>query len=131
MVTIIYNIIYLTIIISGLCLVGVILSLLVNKKLNESNAVLWLYIGVVIILAGLFPKAVVKLSDIFYITYPPALIFTAAIIILLFIVLKNTIDISLLSARMQETATETSILKHEIDELKKELDQLRQNKKND
>ncbi len=130
MVTIVYNMIYIAIIISGLCLIGVILSLLVNKKLNESNAVLWLYIGVVIILAGIFPKAVVKLSDIFDIKYPPALIFTAAIIILLFIVLKNTIDISLLSARMQETATEISILKHEISELKKELENSGQNKKN-
>lgn len=109
-----FYIVYITIIFVGVFLIAFILRLLMKKRLNESNALLWLFIGLIIVLAGLFPKIVVELSDFFKISYPPALIFTFSIIILLLIVLKNTITISELTAKMQQTAMEVSILKKEI-----------------
>lgn len=116
--------IYISIVLVGLLLIIGILRFLVKKRLNESNAILWLCIGIIIILAGLFPKVVEKLSHLFLITYPPAFVFTVAIIILLLIVLKNTIIISELSAKVQETAMEVSILTYEILKKQKELEQL-------
>lgn len=116
--------VYTAIVLVGISLIIAILRFLAKKKLNESNAILWVCIGVVIILAGLFPKVVEKLSHIFLITYPPAFVFTVAIIILLIIVLKNTIIISELSAKVEETAVEVSILRHEFFEQQKELEQL-------
>ncbi|MFZ7120112.1 MAG: DUF2304 domain-containing protein [Eubacteriaceae bacterium] len=116
--------VYVTIVLLGICLIGAILRFLVKKRLNESNAILWMCIGFIIILAGLFPRVVVKLSDFFMITYPPAFIFTVAIIILLLIVLKNTIINSELSAKLQETAMEVSILRKELVENKKVIEQM-------
>lgn len=120
--------VYFLIILVGVCLISIILRLLVKKKLNESNAVLWIFIGFIIILAGIFPSLVTKLSNFFLITYPPAFVFTVAIIILLFIVLKNTIINSELTAKIQETAMETSILRQELHEVKKKLDHLQHQK---
>ncbi|MGB8452020.1 MAG: DUF2304 domain-containing protein [Anaerocolumna sp.] len=114
--------VYLTIALVGVFLICIILRFLVKKKLNESNAILWICIGIVIILSGSFPGIIVKLSNLFLITYPPAFIFTVAIIILLLIVLKNTIINSELSAKMQETAMEASILRQELYETKKKLE---------
>lgn len=116
-------VVYLGIILVGILLIGIILRLLVKKKLNESNAVLWIFIGLLVVLSGIFPRVVQRLSAFFLITYPPAFIFTIAIIILLFIVLKNTIIISELTAKVQETATEMSILNQELNEYKKIMEQ--------
>lgn len=116
--------VYISIILVGVLLVIGILRFLVKKRLNESNAILWLCIGIIIILAGLFPRVVEKLAHLFLITYPPAFVFTVAIIILLLIVLKNTIIISELSAKVQETAMEVSILTHEFSKQQKDLEQL-------
>lgn len=125
-----HSLIYIIIIFIGVCLIGVILHLLIHKKLSESNAMLWLFIGLVVVLAGLFPKLVERLSGFFFITYPPAFVFTVAIIILLFIVLKNTINISELTAKLQDTATEASILQYEIDDLKRQLETLKKQNTN-
>lgn len=115
-----YFLIYTIIIATGLFLIGLILRLLVHKKLNEPNAILWIVIGLVIMLAGIFPKLIVKLSDFFYITYPPALVFTIAIIILLFIVLKLSIQITELTAKTQDMASEVTILKQELMEYRQQ-----------
>lgn len=109
-----YLLIYALITASGAFLIGLILRLLVQKKLNETNAILWIVIGIVIMLSGLFPKSVVVLSNWFFITYPPAFVFTLAIIILLFIVLRLSIQIADFSARLQDMASEVSIMKYEM-----------------
>lgn len=121
------NLIYVIIILIGILIEFVIFHLLVKKRLNESNSLLWIFIGFIVILSGLFPSIVVGLSGAFKITYPPALVFMAAIIILLFIILKNSIHISELSAKVQESATQVSILQYEINELKIQLQE--ENKK--
>ena len=121
MVEKLHYLIYAIMVAAGIFLVGLILWLLVNKKLNESNAILWILIGLVIILAGFFPKIVEQLSGFFYITYPPAFIFTIAIIILLFIVLKLSIEITGLIAKTQDMTSELSILKLELNKKNKEL----------
>ena len=113
--------IYLIIILIGIAIECIIFHLLVKKRLNESNSLLWIFIGFIVILSGVFPAIVVRVSGVLHITYPPALVFMVAIIILLFIILKNTINISELSAKVQETATEVSILQYEINELKAQL----------
>lgn len=115
--------IYIIIILIGIALECVIFRLLVKKRLNESNSILWIFIGFIVILSGIFPAIVVKISGIFRITYPPALVFMAAIVILLFILLKNSIHISELSAKVQEAATEVSILQYEINELKAQINE--------
>lgn len=122
-----YILIYGIIVVVGMLLIGMILWLLVHKKLNETNAILWIFIGLVIMLAGFFPKLVKGLSGFFSITYPPALIFTIAIIIVLFIVLKLSIQITELTAKTQDMTSEISILKHELIELKEQLEQHRLN----
>ncbi|HCX65194.1 MAG TPA: hypothetical protein DHN33_08295 [Eubacteriaceae bacterium] len=121
--------IYGGIVVTGVGLIVLILQFLVRKKLNESNAVLWLIIGGVIIISGLFPGLVYRLSALFRITYPPAFVFTVAIIILLFIVLKNTIIISELYAKVHETAMEISILRLELDRKDKQLQEVRSKKR--
>lgn len=48
MVEKLHYLIYAIMVAAGIFLVGLILWLLVNKKLNESNAILWILIGLVI-----------------------------------------------------------------------------------
>ena len=117
--------VYIAIVLVGIFFIFAILRFLVKKKLNESNALLWLCIGVIILLAGLFPGAVVKLSNLLSITYPPALVFTGAIIILLFIVFKNSMINSEITAKVQEIAMEIAILEHQLSEKENELEELK------
>lgn len=72
---------------------------------------------------GLLSKNCRTTVRVFYITYPPAFIFTIAIIILLFIVLKLSIEITGLIAKTQDMTSELSILKLELNKNKELLEQ--------
>ena len=108
--SIIMNII---VILIGVTVIWVVLDMLVKKKFNESNAVLWLIIGLIAIVFGCFPHLITMLSRQVGFNYPPAYLFGFAIIVLLLIVFKSTITISTLTSKTQELAMHVSLLNEE------------------
>lgn len=109
-------------VLTGIILIGIIFNLMVEKKLSEAQSVLWILIGVLTIVLGLFPKIIKTVADALGIWYAPSLGFLAAYMGLLFIVLKNTVIISIQSDQINELFMEVILIKKENEILRKKLD---------
>lgn len=109
----------------GIILIGLVFYLMVNKKMTESQSVLWILIGIATIILGIFPGIINIVAKRFGIWYAPSISFLIAYIGLLFIVFKNTVLISIHSNQINELFMEVTLLNHENEKLKKELTAIR------
>lgn len=109
----------------GLSLMAIIVFLLVNKKMSESQSVLWFLIGLITIVLGLFPDIIPFVADKLGIWYPPTLSFLIAFLGLLFIVLKVTVITSVHGNQINELFLELVLAKDENEKLRKELEDMR------
>lgn len=110
---------------TGVILIGIILNLLVEKKISESQSILWILIGFLSIVLGLFPKLINIMANKLGIWYAPSLTFLVAYIGLLFIVLRTTVITSVQSNQINELFMEVILVKKENEDLKQELDTLK------
>lgn len=110
---------------TGFVLIITIFYLMVNKKMSEAQSVLWILIGLVTAIIGIFPSIIIFSADKLGIWYPPSITFLVAYIGLLFIVLKNTVITSIQSNQINELFMNVILLKRENEELKQELKSIR------
>lgn len=108
-------------VLTGIALISIIIYLMVNKKINESQSFLWLLIGFATIILGIFPGIITIIADKLGIWYAPSLSFFIAIIAILFIVFKNTVIVSIQSSQINELILELTLAKNQITTLEKEL----------
>jgi hypothetical protein len=94
---------------------------MVNKKMTESQSILWLIIGVIAVIIGLFPTVISFVAELLGIWYPPSIIFLIAYVGLLFIVLKNTVVISIQSNQISELFIQIALLNTENEKLREQL----------
>lgn len=106
---------------TGLILIFYVINLMVNRKMSESQSVLWLTIGLAAIILGFFPSIITFIADLLGVWYPPTIAFLIAYIGLLFIVLKNTTVISVQSNQISELFMQIALLNMENERLKEEL----------
>jgi len=108
-------------VVTGLILIFYVIRLMVNKKMTESQSVLWLIIGVISIVIGFFPSIITTTAEVLGIWYPPSIIFLIAFIGLLFIVFKNSVVLSIQSNQISELFMQIALLNMENEKLKEEL----------
>lgn len=108
-------------VVSGLVLILYIVNSMVNKRMTESQSVLWLLIGAAEIILGIFPSIITFIANFLGIWYPPSIMFLIAYIGLLFIVLKNTTTISIQSNEISELYMQIALLNMENERLRKEM----------
>lgn len=113
-------------ILTGVLLIGIIIYLMVHKKINESQSVLWLLIGFITIVLGIFPELVIVIAEKLGVWYPPIISILVAFIVLLFITLKNTVKTSIHSDQLNELFLELTLAKDQIEKLKKEIEELKE-----
>jgi len=100
----------LTISILGLIFVGVVLYLLVKKKINERNSLMWIAGSLAIMAVCLMPDILEKMAQFLGIDYPPSLLFLVSILIMFLLILYQSIQISLLQDKCRELAQNLAIL---------------------
>lgn len=108
-------------VVTGLVLILYVIKSMINKKMTESQSILWLLIGVVAIVLGLFPSIITFIADLLGVWYPPTIMFLIAYIGLLFIVLNHTTAISIQSNQISELYMQIALLNTENERLKEEL----------
>ncbi len=102
---------------SGILVFSGVVRLLVRRKLDEADSFLWLCIGLFAIISGCFPGVVTWFATFLGIDYPPILVLVIATIIVLFVIFKQTIDISIHKAQNHELAMQVSMLNSEVKHL--------------
>jgi len=105
----------------GFLLLAIILKATIQKKISESHALLWIVPCFLIIFGGIFPQITYSLAEIFHTGYPPALVFALAIIISYLILFQSFKQLSILSMRNKELASQIALLSAQVRALKEEL----------
>ena len=86
---------------------------LIKHEMSESNSVMWFLIGVLTLVSGIFPDVFTWAAQRLGIGYPPALVFSAAIIALVLITYQTAVHLSRAESKIDEIAITLSILKEE------------------
>ena len=97
----------------GLLIIYSILHSIIRKKISETHGLLWLIAAAGIVIGGCFPGLIIWLARVLRVSYPPAIIFTAAILLLFYLVFRCTMWIANMSIRMQELGMQVSLLNQE------------------
>jgi hypothetical protein len=92
--------------------------------LRPAYALLWLLTGFFFIIISIFRRAVPLLANFFEVSYPPTIIFAAAICFLTLLLLHHTILLSQISNKNKELSQDYAILKWRLEQLEKAQDQL-------
>ena len=93
----------------GLIVVGTIVYLLMKRKISERNSLLWLLGSLVILTLSAMPEVLEVIAHMLGVDYPPSLLFLFSTLILLFITLYQSIQISILSAQVKELTQHVAI----------------------
>lgn len=108
----------------GLLIIISILRSIIHKKMPETHGLLWLIPAGFIVVGGCFPNLVIWLARLLNVSYPPAIIFTAGILLLFYLVFRCTMWIANMSIRMQELGMQVSLLNQENLSLLKRIGEL-------
>ncbi len=111
------------ILICGVTFAGIIMYLLIVRKMNERNSVVWLIGALSILGLSAVPQIVDKLAVALGIFYPPTLLFLVSTLVLLLCILYYSIQITALQEKIkklaQQDAVNKLILDKKLDELEK------------
>jgi len=97
----------------SLLLMGTVLEMVRRSYLKEKYALLWLLASLLVLLCGLFPSLIVRLSALLSFQYI-TLVFIFSFLFLLILVLAFSVAISRLSERTKELAQEVALLNHRL-----------------
>ncbi|MDD3173065.1 MAG: DUF2304 domain-containing protein [Herbinix sp.] len=82
----------------------IVIRLLLKRKIDEKNTILWLSAVFIILILAAIPDIIDKAAMLIGIAYPPSLLFLFTSLVLLFIVLRQAVQISILEDKVKELA---------------------------
>ena len=101
----------------ALLILSLVLWLLLTRRLREKYAVLWLIIGIVVLVLGLFPQLLLWLTSALGVQLPANLLFAVAIVLLLGVALHLSWELSQAEEEIRRLAEEVAISRAEIEAL--------------
>jgi len=107
--------IYWVIPLAGFVSILMVINLIRQRRLLESNALLWLFTFIAVSVSPFFVPLLDELSQKVGIVYSPTLYLLIAIFFLMANVLSNTLDISRLTDQNRRLTQEVSILRSQIE----------------
>jgi len=119
------NILRIVILLCGVSFTAIILYLLIVKKMNERNSVVWLIGSFTVLGLSAVPQLLDRLAVVIGVSYPPTLLFLVSTLVLLFCILYYSIQISALQDKIkklaQEDAVKNMLQEKRIEELEKAI----------
>lgn len=98
----------------ALLIIVVVMWLLLTRRLREKYAVLWLVIGVVVLVLGIFPQLLLWLTAALGVQLPANLMFALAIVLLLGVALHLSWELSQAEEEIRRLAEEAAISRAEL-----------------
>ncbi len=123
------NILRIVILISGISFTGIIMYLLIVRKMNERNSLVWLFGAFTVLGLSALPQLLDKLAVLIGVSYPPALLFLVSTLVLLFCILYYSIQISALQGKVKTLAQENAVNKMLIEKKLNEIEFMLNEKK--
>jgi hypothetical protein len=105
----------------AIVMVSVVLVMLRNGRLREKYAILWLVIGGLTIILGLFPRLLNWAASVVGIVVPANLLFSLSILLLVGVSLHVSRELTILEDETRILAEEVAILRVGVDQLQAQL----------
>jgi hypothetical protein len=102
-------------------IIVVVMWLLLTRRLREKYAALWLVIGVLVLILGIFPQLLLWLTAILGVQVPANLLFSLAIVLLLGVALHLSWELSQAEDEIRRTAEESAILRAQLEQLQERV----------
>jgi hypothetical protein len=103
----------------AICMVLAVLAMLRSGKLREKYAVLWLVVGGLTIILGIFPSLLDWAASLVGIKVPANLLFALSIVLLVGVGLHVSRELTVLEEETRILAEEVAILRQSVDVLRK------------
>ncbi|MCA0756659.1 DUF2304 domain-containing protein [Paenibacillus sp. N4] len=103
------------ILLCGITFSGVIIRLLLKKKISARNSVMWLLSAAAILILSANPGWFDRLAGVLGVSYPPSLLFLFSTLVLLVIVLYQSMQISVLNEKLRQLAQYVALLEPDRD----------------
>jgi hypothetical protein len=97
--------------------VAVVVEFVRRRKLAENFALLWIGVGVLGIVLSVIRPLIDDMADDLGVRYGPTIIFTGAILFLLFVCMNLSMHVSKLAERSEILAEEITFLRSRLDEV--------------
>lgn len=88
--------------------------LMTRKKLNERTTILWLFGTIVALIVACFPRLLNQAARYVGVSYPPALLYLIAILVLLTIVIYQSMQIAALDYKLREIGQAVAMLEAQM-----------------
>lgn len=108
----------------SLILFLLIMYLIRSQRLKEEYSLLWIFFSLVFIIFSFWRDGLNYISEFLGVAYPPAALFMILLMAIFLILIEFSIIISKLSDKNKSLAQEITLLKHEIEKLKKEEEEV-------
>lgn len=96
-------------------------------KLDLKYALLWIFLGSIVVLISIFPEIVETISNLLEIETPVNGLFLVSIILILIILFNLTLALSMSHNKIKNLAQELGICKQELMDLKAKLSYMEKN----
>lgn len=97
-------------VLAALLVVIVVLRLVVRRRLLVKYAALWLILSVVLVAMALIPRSLTAMASVLGFEVPANLLFFAGFVLLLFVTLQLSVELSDVEGRVQRLAEELAIM---------------------
>lgn len=111
----------------AIVMLGVVMWMLLTRRLREKYAVLWLVIGTVMLVLGIFPQLLIGLTGLLGVQVPSNLLFALSIVLVLGVTLHLSWELTQAEEEIRRTAEEAAILRAQLHRLESRIDSLESN----
>jgi hypothetical protein len=103
----------------GVLFSGMIIRLLLKRRINERNSAAWLLGAIAILVVSANPGWLDWVAAKLGVYYPPTLLFLFSTLVLLIIVLRHSMQISILNEKLRQVAQHVALQDNKIRQLEK------------
>lgn len=99
----------------GILLVIYVYNRVKKNIFSEKESMFWMLGSLIIFIVSLFPNIVDYLSDALGIIYPPSLLFLISMIFIIFLLLRQSQQISMLNSTVKELVQRNALMEQKVE----------------
>lgn len=104
----------------GILAMVLVLSDVKKKKFFEQESFFWVIGALVVLILALFPGVIILLANLIGVEYAPSLLFLIAIIFILYLLFRQSKQVSLLKEQVKDLGQKLVVMQKMIDEKERE-----------
>lgn len=100
---------------ASLAIVVFLVVLLRSRRLREKYAFIWIAVGVIVCILGAFPDVMLALTRLVGIQTPSNLLFSASLLVLLFVCIQLSVEVTTLEEETRTLTEEVALLRLDVE----------------